>query len=156
LNSVGEIRVSGVKRRIASFFKSMGRRQVIAITICLSAIVVASVLAMNMFQNHLPIDGDNAAQQRTETASLLCEWRLSKVKGSFFVVNVTNQHDFRVSGVMARGQFKNGSLLIIEFAPPHDTLEPSQSHIVSRAGNAEDIVNIKAWGFYLVGTDNTD
>ncbi len=117
--------------------------------------MVASVLAMNMFQNQLPINGDHITRQRTETASLLCEWRLSKDKG-FFTVNVTNQHDFRVSGVMARGQFKNGSLLILEFTPPQDTLEPAQSHIVSRAGNAEDIDNIKAWGYYLVGIDGTD
>ena len=133
----------------------MSRKQAIVITICLSAIVVASFFAMNMLQNELPVNGDGTAQQRTETASLLCEWRPSKVNG-FFTVNVTNQHDFRVSDVMARGQFKNGSLLILEFTPPHDTLEPSQSYTVSRAGNAEEIDNIKAWGYYLEGTDGSD
>jgi hypothetical protein len=155
LNSTEEIKVTDMKNEIASFLRSMGRKQVIAIVVCLSAIVGASVLAMNMLQSQLPTDGDHIAQQRTETASLLCEWRLSKDKG-FFTVNVTNQHDFRVSGIMVRGQFKNGSLLIIEFAPPHDTLEPSQSHTVRQEGNANDIDNIKAWGYYLVGTDNTD
>lgn len=108
-----------------------------------------------MLQSQLPTDGDYIAQQRTETASLLCEWRLSKDKG-FFTVNVTNQHDFHVSGIMARGQFKNGSLLILEFAPPHDTLEPSQFHTVRQEGNANDIDNIEAWGYYLVGADDTD
>jgi hypothetical protein len=147
--------VIGVKNKVASFFKVLSRKQAIAITICLSGIVVVSALAINTFWNQLPMDSNGTAQYKTEVASLLCEWRPSEVEG-FFIVNVTNQHDFRVFGVMARGQFKNGSLLILEFAPPHDTLEPSQSHTVSRAGNAEDIGNINASGSYLVGADNTD
>lgn len=147
--------MTGVKGKIASLFKFMSRKQAIAITICLSIIVLASALAIYMFQNQLPIDSNGITQHKTESASLLCEWRLSEVKG-FFVVKVTNQHDFSVFGVMARGQFKNGSLLILEFSPPHDTLEPSESHTVSRAGNARDIDNIEAWGFYLGGTDDAD
>lgn len=138
-----------VKSEIASFFKGMSRKQMIAIIICLTVITITSAWAINLFQNQLPMDGDDVIQQRTEITSLLCEWSLSKDKG-FFTVNITNQHDFRVSGIMARGQFKNGSLLILELTPPHDTLEPSQSYTVNRAGNIEDIVNIKAWGYYLV------
>ena len=149
--------MTGVNR-IVSLFKLMSRKQAIAITICFFVVVVASAFAINMLQNQLPVDSDNATLQKTEVASLLCEWRLSEVKG-FFIVNVTNQHDFRVFGVMARGQFINGSLLILEFTPPHDTLEPSQSYAVSRAGSEKDlenIDNIKAWGYYLVGTDGPD
>ncbi|UCE95604.1 MAG: hypothetical protein JSV51_07770 [Candidatus Bathyarchaeota archaeon] len=157
MNIVDEATVTGVNNRIVTFFKLISRKQAIIITICFFVIVVTSAFAINILQNQLSIDGNDTTPHKTEVASLLCEWRLS-VKG-FFIVNITNQHDFSVFGVRAQGQFINGSLLILELTPPHDTLEPSQSYAVSQAGSEKDfenIDNIKAWGYYLVGANNTD